>query len=247
MGPPSGAGPGGATGGRAAALEILVLGGTLGMALALPPLVEHVMGRRHDWVEWLLPAGVLLAVSGLKFRRTCGHVLLLKSGARPWAGVVPCAALAGLVAVTGVLGLPGGAFGRSPGLLGAVALMTLIPVGEEVFFRGLLLAHFRRTLGTVAATLVVSLLFGFLHSLQGQFWVMFAGSLLLCATTLTTGSLLWALTLHVGWNTLCLVAPMSAGVPRLALASAAAGLTAVVIGWGLHGRQRVGSRSGEAR
>ena len=71
-------------------------------------------------------------------------------------------------------------------------------------------------------TLLVSLLFGFLHSLQGQFWVMLIASMILCQATLLTNSLLWATLLHAGWNTLTAVVTMPSGTQRVALAVAVA-------------------------
>lgn len=94
-----------------------------------------------------------------------------------------------------------------------LALIGLAPLTEEIYFRGLLLYHLKNTLGSFAAIVLVSALFGILHRLSGWPVVMamtiFSG--ILCAVTLFSQSILWAMAWHLGWNAMAVVRqPMSA-------------------------------------
>lgn len=87
--------------------------------------------------------------------------------------------------------------------------MTLIPLAEEAFFRGALLGLLRQRLGAPAALALVSLMFGLLHMPQG--WpvalAMTVLSVMLCLVVLSSGSVLWAVALHLGWNALAIIRP----------------------------------------
>lgn len=102
---------------------------------------------------------------------------------------------------------------------------VLAPLAEEFFFRGHLLSHIGRNLGKWPAALLVSILFAFLHAPQGHGLLMGVFSLALCAVTLRTRTLLWAIGFHAFWNGLALAWTATAWETRLALLAPSAALT----------------------
>jgi membrane protease YdiL (CAAX protease family) len=110
------------------------------------------------------------------------------------------------------------------------AVVFLVPVAEETFFRGALLLSLRRQLGAVGATLVVSILFGLLHHGQGQLPTMLVASLALCAITLLTRTLLWAVLLHGTWNALTMVVRMPPMAERFLVTGAVTALVLALVG-----------------
>jgi membrane protease YdiL (CAAX protease family) len=82
-----------------------------------------------------------------------------------------------------------------------------------------LLDEISRSLGRLTAVIAVSGLFGFLHYPQGTMVPMALLSLVLAAVTLTSGSVLWAVALHVGWNGLAVVHGAPPGPGRLIIVS----------------------------
>jgi membrane protease YdiL (CAAX protease family) len=89
-----------------------------------------------------------------------------------------------------------------PSPLALLHLLVLVPLSEELYFRGLLLDHLRKTFNAVQATLLCSLLFAALHfpieAAQATGFL----SLIACVFVLRSGTLAYALQLHIAWNAL---------------------------------------------
>ncbi len=109
-----------------------------------------------------------------------------------------------------------------------LALVLLVPVAEELYFRGILLERLAASFGPVTAVGAVGPLFGLLHWPQGLLLPMTVLSIVLCAVALATRSVLWAVTLHVGWNAAAVVRSLPRGPERWAIAGAAAGAIVIV-------------------
>lgn len=90
----------------------------------------------------------------------------------------------------------------------ALAISTLIPLNEELLFRGWILDTLRRAMPSWIALLLSSALFAAFHLPQGPIvaLTMLALGLVLGVTRLRTDSLLLPIALHAAWNGLsCLV------------------------------------------
>jgi membrane protease YdiL (CAAX protease family) len=115
-------------------------------------------------------------------------------------------------------------------------LVWLVPVAEELFFRGILLDLAQKCFDNKTVTvLLTSVLFGLGHLPQGMtvFGVMVVLSVILAAVTLATSSLLWPTAIHVGWNALSVMRVMGSMTERWTIAAAAlAAMTALAV-WGI--------------
>lgn len=102
------------------------------------------------------------------------------------------------------------------GMLAAALLGVLLPVGEELFFRGLLFGAWSRVSGGSGAFLASTLAFGALHAQQswgnwGGLLAVFLTGALLCTLRWWSGSTWLALLSHVAYNlTLSLISINSA-------------------------------------
>jgi len=219
-----------------AVAQLAVLGGGLALALAL----TRASGQLGSWVRWVLPSLALIAAVSVWFRLhgnppaqpgpSWWGSFASEADGPPrgnWVGVVLVCLLTTSFAVAGSLWPARRTLGFPPSALELGALVLLVPIAEEVFFRGGLLQSLRGYLGGTGATLVVSLSFGHLHNVQGQLWTMFAASLVLCALTLVTQTLFWAILLHATWNALTMVVRMPPTAGRLLMTGA---VTVLVIG-----------------
>jgi len=140
-----------------------------------------------------------------------------------------CAILALLFLLVVLMGATLGGSGAEAArrnLWSVVPLLLLAPAAEELYFRGLLLDHLTRRFGPGAAICFVSGLFGLVHWPQGHALPMMVLSLALCAATLYSGSVIWAIVLHAAWNGLALY--HNGGGPAGAVA--AAGSLLVLVG-----------------
>jgi membrane protease YdiL (CAAX protease family) len=122
---------------------------------------------------------------------------------------------AALIGVPGLLGRLAGGFvdgdGAStgvlalPGILVAGAILTVMALGEEVLFRGILLRRWEEQLGSRGALALTTALFVVLHganpgvSVLGLVGLGLAGTLLGLAA-LRSGSVWWPVGIHFGWN-----------------------------------------------
>jgi membrane protease YdiL (CAAX protease family) len=114
----------------------------------------------------------------------------------------------------------------APGPLDALALLSVVPLAEETFFRGALLAFLQERLGTLWAVTVVSILFAVAHVPFGAPGPMFVLSLLCCGAALAGRSVLWAVAVHALWNGWVVVHHLSFDQARIGVA-AAIGIMAV--------------------
>jgi membrane protease YdiL (CAAX protease family) len=106
--------------------------------------------------------------------------------------------------------------------LSVFALILLVPVVEELFFRGVVLDFLlRRLKSSPLAVVLVSALFGLAHLPQGLTVaiVMLLLSIAFASVTLATGSLVWAIVLHLGWNALAVLRDLSPGTSRWSAAA----------------------------
>jgi membrane protease YdiL (CAAX protease family) len=90
-------------------------------------------------------------------------------------------------------------------VLGPLHLLVLVPLAEELYFRGLLFEHLRQGFSSVAAALLCSLLFALLHLPAGGVLGAGALSLAACLLVLRSGVLAYAVQLHVALNGLAQV------------------------------------------
>ncbi|HOU91679.1 MAG TPA: CPBP family intramembrane metalloprotease [Polyangiaceae bacterium] len=88
----------------------------------------------------------------------------------------------------------------------AVGIALLVPLAEELYFRGALLDELVRTHGKTPAVAAVSLLFALIHAPAPALRLLAMGALSvgLCCLVLATGTLRWAALAHALWNTAAL-------------------------------------------
>jgi membrane protease YdiL (CAAX protease family) len=185
---------------------LVLVGYLLGLAL-----LARLEGPVAHWLRLTLPSLWLLGASVVLLRMSSTRLLFLGGGDRrlPLVAFTALAA-ALLLAATSLWPQVVGPVGAQE-TVRWLLLVLLVPVAEEVYFRGLLLEHLTRNTGRIWAVLLVSLLFGMLHWFQGLALPMFVLSLVLCAVTLVSGSVLWAVALHAGWNALSIVVHVPRG------------------------------------
>lgn len=162
-------------------LQLVMLGLPLAVILWLlrcPAALLCPMGKGERGSLWLLPAGwaVLVAANLL----TLLLQSLLTEAALPAPAPLPAGADRALTAVGSVL---------------------LPAVMEELLFRGAVL-HALRPAGEKTAVWLSALLFMAAHGSLSQWVSALAAGLLLGAVTLYTGTLRWAVLLHLGNNIL---------------------------------------------
>lgn len=146
----------------------------------------------------------LLLVLSLQFRRRffSGFSLMYDPAHRRRAGILAVFCLCAFLAA-GAYAKFGDGWLRAEtgiGLPQALVLILLVPLAEELYFRGVLLFHLRQWFGPVAAVAGSSLLFGVLHCSSG-------GALQLCLLGLAASlaalrfrSVAPAVQLHATWN-----------------------------------------------
>lgn len=179
-------------------LELLALGGILAgylyVLLVLSGLVREPWFRLVAPNLWLISLTVAWAVH----REELGG--LLAPGRH--GGVLQVAAC-GLALV--VL-LPRLWPGSAPASTGPEAirdwllLTLLVPVAEELYFRGLLQARLTALLSPAAGAVVVAFLFTLLHHPQGLSVQIAVLALITGAVTAWSGTVVWAVLVHVAWN-----------------------------------------------
>ncbi len=198
----------------------LVPAGVL-LALGLTMLALPRLAATGEWALLTLPSLWLLGWTALLWRvGGPWDITLTRGGRRTW-WMLGATALAALTLAAFAWLWPRGGGAMSPDrVLRGLALQALVPLAEELFFRGVLLADLRRRWGGWGASLLVTAIFAAMHAPMGQHAPMALLSLLLCGVTIASGSVLWAVGLHIAWNSLAVlrVLPPDAGrVPALAL------------------------------
>lgn len=194
-----------------------------------------------DWAKWVLPSAVLLTASGTWFwirssvysGHGLGQLGWPRGNARNRVGVGIVGIFALMLVMAACLWPGSRTLGTPPRPLELSAVILLVPLAEELYFRGAWLATLRAELGGVASTLVVSMVFGLLHHGQGQVLTMLFASCALCTLTLWTRTIVWAVAIHAVWNALTLVVRLQPGAGRIGLAAAVTGVTLMAIVWQL--------------
>jgi len=223
-----------------ALIELAYLGSVLIVYIAGLEFSRRLPGD-PAWGTWLRLLGLnawLLAATLLWLaRHPLGTVSVtgVRHG-RPLAAIIGVMTIAVFVAA---VALPSRPDARPCPFAEAMALILLVPVAEELYFRALLLDHLTRNLGRASAVVLASVLFGFLHWPQGMAGAMVILSLVLCMVVLSSGGVIWAVALHVVWNAFAVLRQMSAGSPRW-IAAGVAVVVLLALGWTGF---RAGSRS----
>ncbi len=223
---------------NAARLRATIPAGVL-LALGLHMLALPWLAGHGEWALLTLPSLWLLGWTALLWRLGGPWSLSLHRGGRrtrTWLGAV---ALAGALLLLFTWAWPrGGGVMDMDRFLRGLALQALVPVAEELFFRGVLLADLRRRWGGYGAALLVTAIFAAMHAPMGQHLPMAALSLLLCTATLRSGSVLWAVGLHIAWNSLAVIRLLPPGQSRLPNLLAGLALLAAIAAWGYARRER---------
>jgi membrane protease YdiL (CAAX protease family) len=107
-------------------------------------------------------------------------------------------------------------------------LLILVPLSEELYFRGLLFDHLRRGFTSLPATMLCSLLFAALHFPVMAILTAAGLSLLACILAIKTGTLTCALQLHISWNALSVIHGIHETFSRWAVAAIASGLVVIL-------------------
>jgi membrane protease YdiL (CAAX protease family) len=216
----------------------LLLGAILAIYEALLAVAVRLPRPADAWATWLAPNAWLLAASALLARRSEGR--LFSPGQKRWIGIIPSTLLlAALLVATATRP----AEAEPCESLQVLILVLIVPLAEEIYFRGILFEHLRRLWGGVPAILLATILFVLLHAGQGARAALGVAALsLVCgAITLICSTPRWAVAVHATWNALALVlAPLCLRDRWTATLCAATTIVLVLI-LGRAGR-RVGSR-----
>jgi membrane protease YdiL (CAAX protease family) len=116
----------------------------------------------------------------------------------------------------------------SPSPLYSLHLLLLVPLSEELYFRGLLLDHLRRGFTSVQAVLLCTLLFASLHTPLTAALVAGILSVVACGLVLKMRSLACALQVHVAWNSLVEIGGIGDPSSRWLLAIIASGIVVML-------------------
>jgi uncharacterized protein len=81
----------------------------------------------------------------------------------------------------------------------------LAPIFEEILFRGILYTSLRRYMPAVSSTIIISLLFAFIHFDLGVLFQLFFLSAILTVVYERSGSLIPSIVLHCVWNSVVFV------------------------------------------
>jgi membrane protease YdiL (CAAX protease family) len=191
--------------------------------------IRRLDGLAGFYLGALAPSLWLLGATLLGRRRR----LALGGGPRAATMAWLCGAACGVLVLFAVFSFPAAArVGGIHDTVARLALVLLVPVAEELYFRGALLEHLVRTTGRAPAVLLTSALFGFLHLPQGLVvgGVMLALAVGLCLVALRGRSVLWAVALHLVWNALAVVRGLPHDLERVVVVGAAvAGVVLVIV------------------
>jgi membrane protease YdiL (CAAX protease family) len=176
-------------------------------------LIYLVAGSGLYWVAFsvantslgritLFPRSLFTIVPGLLMLAMCWVYTRWRPLAFSTAGRGEKWVMAGLLGIVALFGcfFPRQGFGENIGPSVALGLVVVVPFAEEIYFRGILFDHFRRTLGALPALLLSTLLFGGLHHDQGYVVSMIVLGLLAGGAVLATKSVASAVAVHLAWN-----------------------------------------------
>ena len=211
-------------------------GRTRELRRAIPPGWVVVVGLVMLWV------GFLGAVALASRRRGTGHIGHdMRLGIRPWDFVVgPLVGVAGQVLLIPLLYIPlryaiphldrrlgeparhltGGFHGPTLAVIGVLTVLV-VPVVEELFFRGLVLGSMLRlfgnagrSLGPALAVVVTGILFGLAHFEPLQFLGLAAFGIVLSMLAYKTGRLGPGILAHASFNLVAILAIAVTGTLR---------------------------------
>ncbi len=223
-----------------AIIQLAALCGVLMVYLAVLAWLTRPGSRPQEstWLRLLVPNLWLLCVCGAWLAVFPSGLRLLCGGRH--AGKMSAVLVAALLAVllSCYVQAPPAQPAPDQGMPALLMTIILVAAAEELFFRGVLLGHLRRSLGDLPALGLVSVLFGFLHFPQGTMYSMTFASMVLCLITLSTGSVLWAFGLHLAWNALAVMPEAVHIQGRWYLALASAATLVLVIAFGLATREK---------
>ncbi len=209
------------------------------LALGLTMLAQPWLARLGEWALLTLPSLWLLGWTALLWRLGGPWSLSLHRGGSRAGWMLGAMAAAMLVLLAFTLLWPRGGGVLTPDrFLRGLALQALVPIAEELFFRGLLLADLRRRWGGFGAALLVTAIFAAMHAPMGQHIPMTALSLALCAVALGSGSVLWAVGLHAAWNSLAVLKLLPPGSARLPNLLAGLAVLVAIAAWGYARREQ---------
>ena len=201
-------------------------------------LFPRISYKLSFWALITLPSLLLLAAALIPGQGSLPLARLIDGGGRRRAMAVYSLAAICLVFLFAAFWPASGLALRGGDKVRAVLLISLIPLAEELFFRGAMLQWASERMGPALGSLLVTCLFGLLHLPQG-IAVATTATLLsaaLCASVLTSGSVIWAVLFHLGWNTLAVLRPGPPPGDRWFIAGLAAALMVGLIVVGLVGR-----------
>ena len=185
---------------------------------------------------WLLAASALLVI---RFRLS---IVVTRGGRRILVGAILIGVVILVMVLMAALWPDRCAGATVDPMVGAVLLVFLVPVAEELFFRGLLMDNLTGILKSrIMAAVLTSVLFGLAHITAGNIMVitMMVLSTVLCAITLHTRSLLWPVALHMGWNALAVIRQAPPGHERWIIAGISATVLIALVVRGAHTRVKI--------
>jgi membrane protease YdiL (CAAX protease family) len=191
------------------------------------------LARQGGSILLLCPNLWLLGWTAILWRLGRPWSLQLFGGGRRTGSMLALLGLAAVCAVAFALWWPEGV--GNPGIRARgtiAALIVLVPLAEESFFRGLLFAELRRRLGSLAAVLLVTAVFAAMHVPMGQQVPMGVLAMVLCVVTLASGSVLWAIGLHAAWNAMAVTKSIPPGLERGSVVVVALLFLACIAAWG---------------
>jgi len=210
----------------------------LSLALILGLTLGGASLERRDLVPWQgYPSSLLFLVLCLwhwKHFRVDLRFFRPKTPRRVFPLLFSAVLVSTLLLFANVPLSPKGGFNSSP--LQLLHLIVLVPLSEELYFRGLLLEHLRRGFSAVRAVVLCTLLFGLLHVPAGAGYLAGGLSLVACILVLRNGSLVHAFQLHVAWNAATQIARMSEPSSRWLWAATASAIIAALAAGSFMGR-----------
>lgn len=206
---------------------IAVIGGALALYLGASILGTAFSGSP---VTGAIAANVVIFVAGLFWLRSKGHRSTSAIRVRSyneltrdrtfWVLAIVTLVFCWLVGqaaslwLYSLVGSPGfdnhnTAMGEPPLLVALLMVLVLAPMGEEMLMRGVIYAQLRKQLAPILAAVLSTGVFSLLHLNLVQIAVTLPLGLLLAAVYERTGRLLPVILLHVGFNLLSVITPVS--------------------------------------
>ncbi len=206
--------------------------------------VLDALGRRGLVAGGGYLSSLLLLVLGLTYW-ACFRIRLPLSVPRIRSAALTFLFVGVLLAVTAIAaGTWFPSSGHRPSVPQMLHLVILVPLAEELYFRGLLLDHMRRGLGAVPAVILSSLLFALMHVPAGTGLPAVILSLIACLLVLKGGSMVYAVQLHVTGNAMWQISRISDMDLRLICAACA---SAFVCGLAIAARMGSSTRDSVTR